>query len=222
QQHASSSVSYCFRAITAEGSELNAYDVYPQLITNAAPDTPAQEKPFDNELTASTTPWLEFSTDDPETNDVTYEVQVDNDYDFSSPVWTANSQINFNDFANTVTPSDKDPFNSGQTVRYSTTTALSNNTTYYWRVRAKDRNASTDWSSWSSIESFTASTSVTITSWHQTRMEQFTTDSHDDTEATSTHEVVLTPPLTVGTTTSSAIDFDWKSTGNAWGSLTWS
>jgi hypothetical protein len=221
QHNASSSIPFCFRAITAEGETLNAYDVYPSLITNAAPTTPLLEKPFDNEAVASTSPWFEFAAEDPESNDITYQIQVDDDYSFASPTLDRNSQDHFNDFTNIITPSDKDPFNSGQTVRYVPTSSLTNGTTYYWRVRARDRNNSQDWSSWSSVQSVTINTSVTITTWFQTRLEQFETDSFEDTEATSTHEVVLTPPLTTGTTTSSSIDFDQRTNGNAWGSLSW-
>ena len=221
QHNASSSVNYCFRTITAEGEALNDYDVFPSLITNSRPGAPTLEKLFDNEQVASTTPWFEFAAEDPEANDMTYQIQVDNDSDFSSAVLDRNSQTNFTEFSNIITTSDKDPFTSGQTVRFVPTTALSDGTTYYWRVRAKDRNASNEWSDWSSTYSFTVNTATTITTWHQTTLAQFSTNSHEDTEATSTNEVVLTPPQTVGTSTSAYADFDWRTEGNAWGQLSW-
>ncbi|MBP9668907.1 MAG: DUF2341 domain-containing protein [Candidatus Pacebacteria bacterium] len=221
QHNATEGTNYCFRVITSEGETLNAYSTYPALVTNAKPTAPSLMKLFDNEKTASTTPWFEFTAEDPESNDMTYQVQIDDTYDFSSAVVDRDSQTNFTEFSNVTTPADKDPFTAGQTIRFIPTTALSNGTTYYWRVRAKDRNNSNTWSSWSTIYSLTVDTSITVATWHQTRLEQFDTNSFEDTEATSTHDVVLTPPLTLGTTTSSAIDFDNGSSGNAWGSLSW-
>jgi hypothetical protein len=222
EHNAPGGLQYCFRVVTTAGETLNAYSTYPTLTTNDNPATPALLKPFDNEAVASTTPWFEFSAEDSEGDDMTYQIQVDDAYDFSSTLIDRDSQTNFSEFANTVTPSDKDPFTSGQTIRFTPSTALVNNTTYYWRVRARDRNNSNTWSDWSTPYSVTASTSVTFSTWHQTRFEQFLENSFDDTEATSTHEVVLTPPQTTGTSTSATIDFDWVTSGNAWGSLSWS
>lgn len=221
QHNASSSQSFCFRAVTSGNVPLNEYDLYPSLITNSAPATPTQEKPFDYEMVASTTPWFEFVADDPESDDITYQIQIDDDYLFGSPLLTRDSQTNLSEFSNIVTPADKDPFTSAQSVRFIPTTALTNGTTYYWRVRGKDRNKSNEWSSWSDTYSVTINTSVTITSWRQTTFAQFDRDTHDDTEATSTDDVVLTSGFTSGTTTGPTIDYDWKSTGNSWGSLSW-
>lgn len=221
EHRASSSIPYCFRVITAQGELLNAYASYPQLITNSRPNAPAQEKPFDNEQLASTTPWFEFSAEDPESNTLTYEIEVDNDYDFSSPVLDRNSFDHFNEFSNIITPANKDPFTSGETVRFVPTTALTNGVTYYWRVRARDPEGANEWSDWSSVWSVTIDTSTSITTWYQTTLEQFATGEFDDAEATTTGDVVITPPFSAGTTTSSLIDFDWKTTGNAWGELSW-
>lgn len=221
QHNASSSLPFCFRAVTAQGDTLQSYGLYPSLITNDNPEAPALENPFDNEKVGTTSPHFEFAAADPEANDITYQIQVDDDYAFGSPALDRNSQTNFTEFENITTPADKDPFTSEEVVRYTPTSALSNNTTYYWRVRARDRNASTDWSDWSGIYSFTTDTAVTVTTWHQTRDEQFATDSLEDTQTSGSHTVVLVGGFTLGTTTSPAIDFDWKSTGNAWGTLSW-
>ena len=223
EHRAAAGITYCFRAISSGGVPLNEYDRYATLVTNVEPSAPLLDKPFDNEQLASTTPWFEFAAEDPEANDITYQIQIDDTYDFSSTVVDINSQTNFNDFTNLVTPSDKDPFNSGQSVRYIPTSALSNNTTYYWRVRAKDRNASTEWSDWSEVHSVTVDTSTVVSTWFQTRMEQFDTNTQEDTEATTSpaHDTILVPGFTSGTTTSTSIDFDWHSTGNAWNELSW-
>jgi hypothetical protein len=178
QHNGVAGTTYCFRVIKSDGETLNAYSVYPQLVTNDKPSAPQLEKLFDNEMVASTTPWFEFASDDPSGDDLTYEVQIDDTHDFSSTVLDRNSQTNFTEFSNIVTPADKDPFNSGQTIRFIPTTALTNNTTYYWRVRAKDRNHSQEWSDWSDVYSFTINTGTTITTWHQTTFDQFNGDSH--------------------------------------------
>ncbi len=221
QHNTTNNVPYCFRAVTSGGEVLNEYDLYPSLVTNSAPEAPTQEQPFNNEALASTTPHFEFATEDPESDDITYQIQIDDDPTFSSVNIDRDSQNYIDEFTNLVTPSDKDPFTTAQSVRFIPTTALSNGTTYYWRVRGKDRLESNEWSPWSVIQSVTIDTGVSISTWRQTTMYQFSEDTHDDTEATSTptQDIVLTPPQTTGTTTSSLIDFDWKTTGNAWGSL---
>ncbi len=218
---ASDGVQYCFRMVTDTGVELSTYEQIPSLITNASPVAPTLEKVFDNEQVASTSPWFEFSTTDPEGEDVTYQIQVDDAYDFSSTALDRNSTTNLSEFENIVTPADKDAFTMGQTIRFKPSSALANNTTYYWRVRAKDGTGSNDWGDWSTVNSFTVNTGTAITTWYQTMAEQFNTNENVSTESTVSNDVILTTSFTVGTTTSTAIDFDKKTTGNAWGSLSW-
>ncbi len=221
QHNAPNNTSYCFRVVTNGGEAINEYDRYAALTTNSAPGAPTAEAPFDNEAVASTSPWFQFVAEDAESDDVTYQIQIDDDFAFGSPNIDRDSQTNFDDFSNLVTPSDKDPFIPAQSVRFTPPTALVNGTTYYWRVRAKDRNRSNEWSSWSSISSVTIDTSVTISTWRETTLFQFANNTLDDTEATTTGDVVLTPPLTNGTTTGPLIDYDSKTSGNAWGELAW-
>ncbi len=219
QHNTTNNVSYCFRAVTSGGEVLNEYDLYPALVTNAAPETPTLEQPFNNEAVASTTPFFEFVTEDPESDDITYQIQIDDDPAFGSVNIDRDSQNFIDEFTNLVTPSDKDPFTTAQTVRFIPTSALTDGTTYYWRVRGKDRLKSNEWSAWSTVQSVTVISTTAISTWRQTTTYQFSEDGHDDTEATSTNDIILTPPNTTGTTTSSLIDFDWRTTGNAWGSL---
>jgi Domain of unknown function (DUF2341) len=214
-------VQYCFRMINDSGAELSGYEQIPSLITNASPVPPTLEKVFDNEQVASTSPWFEFSTTDPEGEDITYQIQVDDSYDFSSTVLDRNSTTNLSEFENIVTPADKDAFTMGQTIRFKPSSALSNNTTYYWRVRGKDGTGSNDWGEWSTVQSLTVNTGTAVTTWYQTQTDQFNTNQNADTETTGSNDVILTPTFSVGTTTSTAIDFDGKTTGNAWGSLSW-
>ncbi len=221
QHNASSSASYCFRVVTDNGETINEYDTYPALITNSPPGVPTLEAPFNHEALASTTPWFQFVADDPELDDMTYQIQIDDDAAFGSVDIDRDSQNYIDDFTNLVTPSDKDPFTTAQSVRYVPTSALSNGTTYYWRVRAKDRNESTEWGSWSEINSVTIDTAVTISTWRQSTLYQFSTDTLEDTETSAPGDVILTGGFTYGSTTGSTIDFDWKTTGNAWGALSW-
>jgi Domain of unknown function (DUF2341) len=213
---------YCFRMVNDEGTTLSDYEQYPSLTTNDSPQGPTLEKRFDNEQVASTSPWFEFVALDTENDDISYQIQIDDTYDFSSTVLDRNSVTNFSEFENIVTPADKDPFTVGQTVRFKPSSALTNGTTYYWRVRGKDGSGSNDWGDWSTVYSVTIDTGTSITTWLQTTEEQFSTDSNDGTEVTAFDDVVLSSGFLNGTTTTSAIDFDDKSTGNAWGSLSWS
>lgn len=225
ENNATEDRSYCFRMISQGGEVLNQYDQYPALITNSAPAAPALSAPFDFEALASTTPWFVFAADDAQSEELTYQIQVDDSSTFSSVNIdeTSDSITYADDFVNVSTPSDKDPFNAAQTIRVIPTSGvpLSNNTTYYWRVRAIDSNGSGEWGSWSDTYSFTVDTSLTVSAWRQTTLFQFAEDDNDLTEATSTNDVVLTPPNTVGTTTGPSISFSQKSIGNVWGSLSW-
>lgn len=218
---AAAGTSYCFRMMNDDGTLLNSYTTYPQLITNDVPETPNHLAPFDNNAQASTSPWFEFVAFDPEVDDLHYEIQIDDDIAFGSPTLDRNSLDDYNEFKNLVLSSDKSPFTSGQRVRFTPTSALSNNTTYWWRVRAKDPTGANGWSDWSVPTSMTVNTSLILTTWYQTTFDQFDLNTHDQTEATSTNAVVLTPPNSSGTSTGPEIDFSWVTEGNAWGSLNW-
>ncbi|MFM2374791.1 MAG: hypothetical protein RLZZ234_786, partial [Candidatus Parcubacteria bacterium] len=221
QNGAEAGMDYCFRMVKSDGSPLFAYDYYPRLTVN---DDAAQftlNKPFDNERISTTTPNFEFSGTDGESDSLTYQVQVDDDYTFVSTAIDANSETNSTLFSNITTPADKDPFTNGETVRFRSSTALSNGTTYYWRVRARDT-GSNQYSDWSGIYSFTLDTNATTTSaWYQTMRDQFRSDVLQGVEATSTGQLQLIVGSTTGTTTSGEITFAKGVLGNAWGSLSW-
>jgi hypothetical protein len=211
---------YCFRLVYSDGSQLSSYVEYPSLVTNAAPLAAVLAAPFDNEQLASTSPWFDFTATDEADDVVSYEIQVDDDYTFASPDINRESNANFSEFTNLQTPSERGQYTSGQSMRFVPSTALSNNTTYYWRVRAKDDLGSNTYGSWSAISSFTVNSGTTITTWHQTRGEQFATNNLEQLSvSTSTHDIKIDTGLTVGTTTSTVIDYDDRDTGNAWGSV---
>jgi hypothetical protein len=212
---------YCFRLIESDSTELFAYTQYPELITNAAPNAPILSKPFDNEKVRTATGTFEFVSVDAESNDITYQIQIDDSYDFSSVVIDRNSESNGSQFENLVTPADKDPYNNAERIRFTQTSMLANDTTYYWRVRGKDPSASTEWGEWSTILSFTVDTSLNVSTWFQTTEEQFETNTLLGIDATASDLLLLASGSTTGTTTSTRIDIQAGDVGNVWGSFSW-
>jgi len=214
---AAAGTNYCFRMTYTDGSVLSNYSNYPILLTNSAPGASALYNPFTNEMFASTTPWFEFASVDPEGNELDYQIQIDNNADFSSTLIDTNSISNITDFSNQNTPADKSPFNNAEKMRYTLPTTLSNGVTYWWRVRAKDVNGSNNYGSWSTANSFTVNTAVTVSNWFQTTEAQFDTDTLEGTDATVANVVAFASGSTTGTTTSTAINFSDATIGNAWG-----
>lgn len=222
QNGAEAGVDYCFRMAKSDGTILFAYSQYPRLTLNSSPNPATLSVPFDNAKQSTTTPTFEFSAADPESESMTYQVQVDDDPVFGSVNIDANSETNSTLFTNVTTPADKDPFNNGETIRFKSATGLTNGTTYYWKVRARDT-GSYQYNAWSSVYSFTVDTSATTTSvWFQTANAQFSTDTLEGLTATSSGQLQLITGSSTGTTTSSRILFSsGSSLGNAWGSLAW-
>lgn len=57
-------------------------------------------------------------------------------------------------------PDNTDPFTSGQAVTYTVQSALSDTTTYYWRVRGIDPSGSNTYGAWATTRSFYVDTSA--------------------------------------------------------------
>ncbi|MEZ4104352.1 MAG: DUF2341 domain-containing protein [Candidatus Paceibacterota bacterium] len=195
--NADTNSNYCFRMIRSTGEALTSYTLYPQLETSGPPEPPTLSKFFDNERTASATPVLEFTTTDVSGDSLRYQVQLDNDYDFSSVVFDRNSETHFTQFENLNTPSDKSPFDSGALIRFTGQSAVSASTTYWWRVRAKDPDGSNMWSDWSEPFSFTTWGTTTVSEWYQTTDEQFETNSLVGLSTTGSDSVELNIGKTV-------------------------
>jgi hypothetical protein len=221
---ATTGASYCFRVVSSAGQLLKDYLDYPQLVTNATPNMPTQSAPFDNEKVASTSPFFEFSSSDDNGEDLHYEVQVSTDPAFGSTVLDRDSSTNFAEFSNVNNSADKSPFASGQVIRFTPTSALTDGTTYWWRVRAKDPTGTNTYGNWSSSQSLTVDTAVTVSTWFQTTHAQFSTDTLTNLATTSTSggEVQLSGANTTGTLYSPSISYSSHTTGNSWGSLSWS
>ena len=204
---AAAGTQYCFRMVESDLTAFATYTDYPALLTNAAPSS-TLSKLFDNEKTASTTPWFQFVATDDEGEDVHYQIQIDDDYGFGSTVVDKNTVDHSSQFENQIVTSDKAPFNQGELIEFTSQTVLSNGTTYYWRVRARDPDGSAAWGDWSTIRSFTVDTTLTVTAWFQTQDEQFDTNSlnyvattgSDSVDLTSVPDVSILDGFTTGAT----------------------
>lgn len=215
---------YCFRMVKSNGDTFSGYTNYPQLITNGAPVAPTLRTLFDNEKISDTEPVFTFYTTDPEGNAIQYQIQVDDDYLFGSPSIDANSISTPSEFSNLDTPADKSPFNSGDTMKYTPSTSLSDDTTYWWRVRGRDSTGSDQWGQWSDLRSFTTVSApvVSISTWFQTTDEQFNQNTFTSTQSNGSDQIALIVGSTTGSVISETIDFDWGTEGNAWGYLLFS
>ena len=212
---------YCFRMVQSSGQVLKDYLDYPQLITNNTPDVPTLAAPFDNEKTASTTPNFTFSTSDDNGEDIHYEIQISTDSTFATTFIDEDSVSNFSKFTNQSNSADKAPFGSGQVIGYIPTAALTNGTTYWWRVKAKDPLGTNTYSAYSAAQSITIDTSVIVSTWFQTTQAQFTTDTLSQLSATVTNDVQLSGGNTTGTIYSPTITYASHTSGNSWGAVSW-
>lgn len=216
---AAAGTEYCFRLVEDDGSTFLNYGHYPQLVTNAAPTAPTLSAPFDNEKTASTAPRFRFVTSDPESEKVHYEIQVADNAAFTAPLIDRTTISNSAQFENQVLTSDKTPFISGNLIEFTPQTTLSDGTTYYWRVRARDPEGSDTWGEWSSRRSLTVDTTLTAAAWFQTEDPQFSSNTQLQGVATGSDAVVLATGAATGTVVSSPIDFTDGTRGTAWDSL---
>lgn len=156
---------YYWRARVKDPSGSNTYSSYTTIrsfIINTAP-TVAQNTADANDFGTDTTPTLEFTGTDVDSNPITYEIQIDNNSDCSSPILDKTSDVH-SGFVNTVDGGDTDPFTSGQKVSYTVqgADALAPGT-YYWRVKGKDPAGTNAYGSYSAIRSFLVKGLPTVT-----------------------------------------------------------
>ncbi len=123
-----------------------------------------------------------FSATDPDSDNLEYEIQWDEDYSFGTPVTQNSSGFAGNGFTAAT-------FASGASVLYTVQAgeALTNGQTYWWRVRARDPSGANTWSSYSATRSITIDTSIPLDQWSQTTTEQFDSANGNtltDTQAT--------------------------------------
>lgn len=167
-------------------------------------DVPELGDPFDNQKIDTTTPTFDFTSSDPQGDDLEYEISISTDPTFVSGSTTVNSEDNPSDFDNADSPGDSAPFTSSETVEYTVPggQALTDTTTYWWRVRAKDPAGSDSWSPWSEADNFTVDTSVSVSSWFQTTEAQFSQGVLDGLIASTSDSVEVSTEIgEYGTTT---------------------
>ena len=111
-------------------------------------------------------PSLSFVSEDLENDDIVYRILYDDDPAFSSP-----------DSITTASHS------SGDTVDFVFPSDLSDNTTYWWKVKAGDPAGSGYFGGYSSVRSFTVFTPLGagLCSWYQSCSEQFTSNTFSNT-----------------------------------------
>jgi subtilisin family serine protease len=141
-----------------------------------APETPSIISPFDYAKLSTQTPILIFTTSDPQGDDVVYRVYWDTDTSFSSPESTTTGT-----------------YPSGTVVGFTLPSALTDDMTYWWRVRASDTTSSGSWSGLAEYRSFTIDTALPSNScsWFQTTGAQFTGDEFYGTEIQGDSVVLL-------------------------------
>jgi hypothetical protein len=141
---------------------------------NFRPEAPVTTVPFDNIRFASSTPYFEFSANDPDgTSDIEYEFSIATNTAFTAST-TYNSGVS-SDFFNLSSSTDSSPFVEGDTIRFQLPSgdALADGSTYYWRVRAKDVTGSDEFSDWSTTKSLTVDLAAEAPSWFQSFSGQF-------------------------------------------------
>ena len=152
---------------------LNAVNATPVV---GVPETPSVISPFDYAKLCTQTPTLQFSTDDPQNDDVVYRVYWDTDTTFSSAESTTTG-----------------PYPSGAVASFVFPSSLTDGITYWWQVRAADTTSAGSWSGLTECRSFTIDTGLPSNScsWFQTTGAQFTGDGFFGTEIQGDSIVLL-------------------------------
>ena len=129
---------------------------------NLRPEVTPYDVPFDNVRFASTTPYFEFTASDPDgSSDIQYQFQISTTSSFTAS--TTRTSGTDSGFSNADTPADTSPFTESEKIRFQLQPAdvLSDLTTYYWRVRAKDVSGSDQYGDWSTTRSLTVNLNAT-------------------------------------------------------------
>lgn len=154
--------SFLFQAFfDSDGTQLISLDTV-AITGNTKPAAPTFSAPSDGAQNVSTTPTLQLSTTDPESDEVRYQIQIDTVNTFTSANlqtfdqttsqvgWTGQEQNGGTSYA------------SGATASYAVQTALQPSTTYYLRGRAIDPSGANTFSNYSATRSFVTLNDLTI------------------------------------------------------------
>ncbi|GAG08649.1 unnamed protein product, partial [marine sediment metagenome] len=143
--------------VTVTKHNYKPYEGFTLVINVGAPGTPTVYKLFNYEKVDSKTPTFEFSATDPQDDPVQYQLWWDTDKSFGSP----DSELTGN-------------YASGSIASYPLTTQLIQDSTYWWKARAKDPvKGSGYYSAWSEKRSFTVDTTLSQSCWFMGTGEQF-------------------------------------------------
>lgn len=108
--------------------------------------------PADTGTVSDLRPELKFTGTDPDTNNITYQLQISSVSNFASTIIDVLSASSAG-FTG-ASGSDTDPFFNGSQITYKLQQDLTRGLTYYWRVRGKDPAGSDTWGEWTSGRSF--------------------------------------------------------------------
>ncbi|MCB9815651.1 DUF2341 domain-containing protein [Candidatus Nomurabacteria bacterium] len=148
-------------------------------------ETPVQGDLFDNQKVNTTVPHFDFLSNDPQGDDLEYEISFSTDINFILSSSTYNSSTSPG-FASQL-------YTSGDTAVYITQPgdAFTNGLTYWWRTRARDTLGGNSWSSWAEPDSFTVDTGISLSTWFQTTKEQFEQGFTEGTIASTSNSVIM-------------------------------
>lgn len=125
--------------------------------------------PYDYARWQNGTPVLSWTVpNDPDSDPLHFELQWDDNPAFSSPI-NIDSESSGTGFGPSV-PRTPGSGNCSYTVNSQGEGAMTNGTTYWWRVRAKDEFHN---GPWSSVRSITIDNAIETNDWHQTTDAQF-------------------------------------------------
>ncbi|MBN1162480.1 hypothetical protein JXA34_01910 [Patescibacteria group bacterium] len=165
-----------------------------------SPDAPTlHDTPFDNIRTGDSAPIYEFTASDPDGSaDIIYQIQVDDDYAFGSPLINCESDTSCvagsGTFSNTVSGGDTNPFNEGERIRFTPATSMTTGNTYYWRVRAEDDSGtggSGTYGAYSAVQSIRYVSGTDPDEWYQSTDEQLNTGTLTNSETSGADSVEL-------------------------------
>lgn len=121
---------------------------------NNTPGVPSLISPSNNAQNVSLSPNFQISATDLDRSTLKYKIQIAKDSSFSNIVYTIDQTQSGQYWDNGT-----NPYTSGSTATYSLH-SLDYGSKYYWRAYAIDPNGTNNWSSGSSIYSFTTLTQV--------------------------------------------------------------
>ncbi len=184
-QNAASST-YYFRVVKSDGTAFDTYTKYAAIIVSPAgaggggnpPNAPTSTSPSNGAQDQPTATVFKLAATDPESDYLQYGLTI-----YSGAGCATAVQVNDQSASQTgwsgQNASSSNAYNSGSEATFTAQTALSQNSTYYWKASAKDPDGSNTWSSSSTCRSFV----TTYGNW--------TTDSGD--WSISSNQLVTTP-----------------------------